>query len=687
MKNKLITGILLLAMLLGIFSVSVNAADGDWYTNSSYSSRYQRMTVGATKTLHANKIFYRVKDFRWTVSDPTKIKILRQYDSSVEIEAFEKTDPGTVCEVSLSLEYYTSTALNAYSFWGETFEVTVNPKEPTSIELTRTSITMGVGNETSVDVNFLPMDAEITNGKWQAVDSSVISIKESSNYGCTIVAKSPGKTILDFSAHSMTAQCEIIVYDDDEIWMEALAGESFDPGKEICVPVYAVADKNIIGANISFRYSPDILTFERIEYGDMQSCTHKITEEVGSGKNLIKVKLQNSGAMQPYRRNRLLNLYFTVDAQASLKESTVELINSSYYTDGNIITDFAIAKSLEYTVTEQKATSVKIIGPSKITAPMQYKAALVPDNTYNQEVVWSISDDSIATIDEKGMLMPLQNGNVTITATSKGTPDISCNHNVTISNIKSTVNDIVCTNGVIRSGVLFESNEYIVIMNDPNATEAVIKSNHSGTLIYNGEMYLSDEEIHIPLTSDIMEVSFKFTKPNCVENTYKLIFKRLDPCAGGHTYSSDWNKTVIEHWRSCTQCGLRTEVAEHSLDVSGKCMCGFNSIIISPTHEHSFSSKLSLNESEHWYECECGAKSYTVAHSYNSEGRCICGAELSSVQNADKDSSSEDASPNVLAIVVIIASVIVVLLIAVVAVAILLGGGILLGVIIFKKKK
>ena len=48
-----------------------------------------------------------------------------------------------------------------------------------------------------------------------------------------------------------------------------------------------------------------------------------------------------------------------------------------------------------------------------------------PANTTETGVTWSSSDTSVATVDENGMVTLVDNGTVTITATSTDRPDVS----------------------------------------------------------------------------------------------------------------------------------------------------------------------------------------------------------------------------------------------------------------------
>ncbi len=61
-------------------------------------------------------------------------------------------------------------------------------------------------------------------------------------------------------------------------------------------------------------------------------------------------------------------------------------------------------------------------------------ATIAPANATNTEVTWSVDDESIAYIDDQGVLYPKNNGSVVVTATSVADPSISGTHTINISN-------------------------------------------------------------------------------------------------------------------------------------------------------------------------------------------------------------------------------------------------------------
>ncbi|MBD0823730.1 pectate lyase [Aestuariibaculum marinum] len=85
-------------------------------------------------------------------------------------------------------------------------------------------------------------------------------------------------------------------------------------------------------------------------------------------------------------------------------------------------------------------TSV-IVNGSDITdgQAKQFTTVVLPNNATDRSVTWSVSDESIALISDKGVLTPLENGTVEITATANDDSGISAQKTVEISGVAGPV--------------------------------------------------------------------------------------------------------------------------------------------------------------------------------------------------------------------------------------------------------
>ena len=94
---------------------------------------------------------------------------------------------------------------------------------------------------------------------------------------------------------------------------------------------------------------------------------------------------------------------------------------------------------------------------SKANSTLQLKATVEPENATDKTVTWSTSDDSIATVDDKGLVTFLsKNGTVTITATSVADATKSGTIELTVA-IKQDVADVET---IVEDGTVLASGDY-----------------------------------------------------------------------------------------------------------------------------------------------------------------------------------------------------------------------------------
>lgn len=75
--------------------------------------------------------------------------------------------------------------------------------------------------------------------------------------------------------------------------------------------------------------------------------------------------------------------------------------------------------------------AITIIGPDSVTTQKIFSAKITPSDAVT-DVVWSVSDESIATITSTGLLTPKHNGKVVITATSAFDSSVKAQKTITI---------------------------------------------------------------------------------------------------------------------------------------------------------------------------------------------------------------------------------------------------------------
>jgi len=112
---------------------------------------------------------------------------------------------------------------------------------------------------------------------------------------------------------------------------------------------------------------------------------------------------------------------------------------------------FLSACSSDKELADNQVKSIAIINASAITDGLakQLSVIVLPSNATNKDVTWSVSDATVATISDSGLLTPLKNGSVTITASAKDGSGITKQTTITITGV---IGPIVLTSSVTVGG-------------------------------------------------------------------------------------------------------------------------------------------------------------------------------------------------------------------------------------------
>ena len=110
----------------------------------------------------------------------------------------------------------------------------------------------------------------------------------------------------------------------------------------------------------------------------------------------------------------------------------------------------------------------------------------------------------------------------------------------------------------------------------------------------------------------------------------------MTPDADGHThkYGTEWKYDETNHWHEC-ECGNKADITAHTfkqiIDKEAtatekgskheECtVCGYKKATVDipkiDSHNHNYGTEWKHDETNHWYECECGNKADITAHTF-----------------------------------------------------------------------
>lgn len=315
------------------------------------------ISVNESKFVSIDTIPYNasIRDFKLVSSNED---ILRVWDDQTNITG---VSDGTVTLTAISMD----TTNGEFGDIIATQQVTVSHTPVESISFTESNLVLSQGRDKYLEINTVPADASYSSFSLSSSDSTVISVS-----GTSITGVSPGKAIItatstDFTNGTISTSMEV------EIVFIPLEGIEF------------VVDTGTIDVGKVGYFKHDI----------------KFTPENASNQNIIWSS-SNESVMTVYDNGQANGL---VAGEAILTATSEE----GGFTDTLRI----IVSDVNVTGVSLQHTSLDIAKGE--THPLSYLIA--PYDATHTDVIWSSSNEGVATIDTNGVLTGVYEGNTTIT--------------------------------------------------------------------------------------------------------------------------------------------------------------------------------------------------------------------------------------------------------------------------------
>jgi uncharacterized protein YjdB len=261
------------------------------------------------------------------------------------------------------------------SDWKNATIIELNPVE--SVTLNKHSVTLNKNEQFSLSATILPEDADDKSISWTSEDPSIAQVDENG----TVTALKEGQTeiVVTSVATGIQDRCTIIV-------RKNVTGVSLNEEQII---FSNLADTKQLTATLA----PEDATEKAVTWtsSNEQVCTVSATGLVtatGIGSTIVTVKTVDGG-----------------------------------------LTANCVVKVLQHVdgLTLNKTNLSLNVGKSE-----KLEATITPNNADNKKVIWSSSDDNVATVDVEGNVTAVKAGQVTITATSDDNSDVKTTCAITV---------------------------------------------------------------------------------------------------------------------------------------------------------------------------------------------------------------------------------------------------------------
>lgn len=231
----------------------------------------------------------------------------------------------------------------------------------------------------------------------------------------------------------------------------------------------------------------------------------------------------------------------TVDAYGIVTPLTNDTLTlTATANDGSGITQ---TKTIEVTAPEEQ---LAIIGENEITVPTQYNAVLLPEYVDEEHADWSVSDETVATVDENGLVTPLKNGRIILTATTTDENGLTATKSIVIT-VSVRADSITSNIGLWDKA--FDSDIVAYSLYVPQDTQELYltTSFQNATARINDSVAVNGIAKKIALTGDTTELQIMLTPmaDNPLrQNTYAISVIR---CDGTKTLVSQDGKSFTVH--------------------------------------------------------------------------------------------------------------------------------------------
>ncbi|WP_052446896.1 Ig-like domain-containing protein [Candidatus Soleaferrea massiliensis] len=381
------------------------------------------------------------KNVTWSVDDPSKASV----------------ENGLVTAKAVGQVVVTVTTEEGGFKATCTVNIEKAPVPVTGVRLDKNTATIEDGKTLKLNATVLPEDANNQNVTWSVDDESKASVENG-----LVTAKAPGQVVVTVTTEEggFTETCTIQIdpvavtgVELDKQTGEVKVGGTLQlnasvlpsnaSNKEV---IWSVNDESKAtvenGLVTALKGGEVVVTVRTVDGSFEDTCTLTIvvpvTEvtldhtsgelKVGETLQLLATVLPEDATNKEIRWNTSNSAVATVENGLVTALKGGEVTISATSVDGNITAQCKIVVVVPVTGVELDKTTADMKRGEKL----QLNASVLPADATNQEVIWSVSDDSKATV-ENGLVTAIGGGEVTVTATTAdGSFEAECVINITV---------------------------------------------------------------------------------------------------------------------------------------------------------------------------------------------------------------------------------------------------------------
>ena len=288
----------------------------------------------------------------------------------------------------------------------------------TALRMQKSTIDINVGEGDMSAVTFLPDSAYDKRAVWSISDESVASV-DSEGW---VIGKKAGTCILTVSSLSnpeVTGTVKVVVH--------AVTTVSTD---EATTTTTSTTTATTSATTTTEPFSTSTLALEGVS--DIRISRTEVTLNVGDGSILTATLLPVDADNNAVTWSSSDEAVATVDKNGWVKA----VADGSCVITASSVSNPAVSAQVKVTVVDRnKVTGIRLSKTSLSIRPGEWDTAtvtLLPANATELKTVWTVSDDSVATVDQQGVITGKNPGTCVVTVTSISNPDVTAEIQVTV---------------------------------------------------------------------------------------------------------------------------------------------------------------------------------------------------------------------------------------------------------------
>lgn len=263
-----------------------------------------------------------------------------------------------------------------------------------SVSIDREELSMIVGRKQSITVTINPSTASVSEIKWSSDNSALAAVDGADGRTCEIKAVGVGDTDI-----------LVTVKDHD--------GGEFQAKSHVTIKKETI---HVTGISLE-------ATSITMEEGESRTLAYTI-EPADADNHLVSWRTSDESVVSVSDKGVLLAL------SADGSPATISVITD----DGGKRADCVVTVKKKIIPVSSVSVTPKEVEMHKVDDSVQLTASVSPDNASNKDVVWSTSDEKVASVNDSGLVEAVGNGTATITVTTvDGNYKDECSVSVSIS--------------------------------------------------------------------------------------------------------------------------------------------------------------------------------------------------------------------------------------------------------------